>query len=229
MAKRAAAEAALGWVEDGMVVGLGTGSTARFFVEGLADLLADGLLVRGVPTSEATEALARAHGIPLLPVEQIERIHLTVDGADEVDPQGRMIKGGGAALLREKIIATASDHVICIADASKKVDTLGAFPLPVEVVPFGWTLTARRVHEALRACGVVRPHVTLRLQAGSPEPVMTDGAHVILDCDCGMIPDPEALALALNAIPGVVEHGLFLNIARTFIFGHAQGAEIIEL
>lgn len=229
IAKRLAAETALGWVEDGMVVGLGTGSTARYFVEGLADLLADGLLVKGVPTSEATRALAEAHAIPLVPVEQIERIHLTVDGADEVDSQGRMIKGGGAALLREKIIASASEHVICIADASKRVDVLGTFPLPVEVVPFGWTLTARRVHEALKSTGVARPQVTLRREKGTDQPLITDEGHLILDCECAFIPNSEASALALSTIAGVVEHGLFLGIARTLIFGTLTGAEIIEL
>ena len=133
-AKRNAASAAMEYVEDGMTIGLGTGSTAAYFVEFLADEVADGLIIKGVPTSEATRRLAETHAIPLLPVEQVERIHLTVDGADEVDPQARLIKGGGAALLREKIIANASDHMLVIADAGKAVDKLGKFPLPVDNV-----------------------------------------------------------------------------------------------
>ena len=143
--KENAAMAAMEYVEDGMTIGLGTGSTAKYFVEMLAEEVADGLVVRCIETSEQTRRLASSLGVPLIPFEQVERIHLTVDGADEVDPQGQLIKGGGAALLREKIIANASAHMVVIADPSKQVERLGKFPLPVEVTPFGYTITAKLV------------------------------------------------------------------------------------
>lgn len=227
-AKRNAASAAIDYVEDGMTIGLGTGSTAAFFVEFLADEVADGLLIKGVPTSEATKRLAESHGIPLLPVEQVERIHLTVDGADEVDPHANLIKGGGAALLREKIIANASDHMVVIADAAKAVDVLGKFPLPVEVTPFGFTITAKKVYDALCATGVTKPNVKLRELSQRGTPLVTDGGNYILDCSCKTIPNVRETAMALSVIPGVVEHGLFLNIARTVIIGDDDGAEILE-
>lgn len=227
-AKRNAAAAAMDYVEDGMTIGLGTGSTAAFFVEFLADEVADGLSIKGVPTSEATRELAEKHGIPLTPVEHVERIHLTVDGADEVDPQANLIKGGGAALLREKIIANASDHMVVIADSAKAVDVLGKFPLPVEVTPFGFTITAKKVYDALCATGVSKPNGKLREQGSRGKPLVTDGGNYILDCECKAIPDVRATAVALSIIPGVVEHGLFLGIARTVILGDDDGAEILE-
>ena len=227
-AKRNAAAAALEFVEDGMTLGLGTGSTAAFFVEFLADEIADGLLIKAVPTSETTRRQADAYGIPLIPVEHVERIHLTVDGADEIDPNANLIKGGGGALLREKIIANASDLMVVIADASKSVDVLGQFPLPVEVTPFGFTITAKKVFDALRQTGVARPGVGLREQASGGKPFLTDGKNYILDCKCGSIPNPLETAAALANIPGVVEHGLFLNMARTVILGDDEGAEILE-
>ena len=225
--KQNAAAAAMELVEDGMTLGLGTGSTARYFVEMLADEVADGLVVRGVPTSEQTRRLAESHGVPLIPVDEVERIHLTVDGADEVDENGTLIKGGGAALLREKIIADASDHMVVIADPSKQVLHLGAFPLPVEVTPFGFTLTARRVFESLRASGIDKPRVELRTIDGR-EPLVTDGGNHILDCQCGRIPDAEAVAARLSSVPGVVEHGLFIALARTVIIGNETGAAVFE-
>lgn len=227
-AKANAAAAALDYIEDGMTVGLGTGSTAKFFVEMLAEEVADGMVIRGVPTSEQTRRLAENHGIPLLPVERVQRIEVTVDGADEVDGQGRLIKGGGAALLREKIIANASDHMVVIADPSKQVETLGSFPLPVEVTQFGFTITAKKVHDALEESGIKRPTVKLRQVDGRNEPIVTDGGNLILDCHCGAIPNPEQLAVLLSNIPGVVEHGLFLNIARTVIIGNDEGAAVFE-
>lgn len=227
-AKRNAASAAMDFVEDGMTIGLGTGSTAAFFIEFLADEVADGLLIKGVPTSEATRRLAESHGIPLLPVEQVERIHLTVDGADEIDPNANLIKGGGAALLREKIIANASDHMIVIADAGKAVDVLGAFPLPVEVTPFGFTITAKKVYDALCATGVTKPKVKLRELANRGTPLVTDGGNYILDCVCKSIPNVRDTAAALASIPGVVEHGLFIGIARTVILGDDEAVEILE-
>lgn len=226
--KQNAAAAAMDFVEDGMTIGLGTGSTAKFFVEMLADEIADGLLVRCIETSEQTRALARSLGVPLIPFEQVERIHLTVDGADEVGPGGVLIKGGGAALLREKIIANASDHMVVIADPSKEVQAIGAFPLPVEVTPFGYTITAKKVHDALVAAGVERPRVELRKAAQSLDLLVTDGGNHILDCHCGLIPDPPKAAAFLSSVPGVVEHGLFIGIARTVIFGTETGARIIE-
>lgn len=227
-AKRNAAAAALEFVEDGMTLGLGTGSTAAFFVEFLADEIADGLQIKGVPTSDATRVQAESLGIPLIPVDQVERIHLTVDGADEIDPGANLIKGGGAALLREKIIANASDHMIVIADAGKAVDKLGQFPLPVEVTPFGFTITAKKVYDALCVSGIDKPVVKLREVTGTGSPLVTDGGNYILDCSCKVIPSPQETALLLSIIPGVVEHGLFLNMARTVILGDEDGAEIFE-
>ena len=225
--KRNAAIAAMDYVEDGMTLGLGTGSTAKHFVELLADEVADGLIVRGVPTSAQTQRLAEAHGIPLLPVDQVQQIHLTVDGADEADGQGQLIKGGGAALLREKIIANASDQMIVIADPSKQVETLGAFPLPVEVTQFGFTITAKKVFDALVASGIARPKVKLR-QGADDQPIVTDGGNFILDCHCGIIPDAPATARRLADVPGVVEHGLFIGLARTVIFGSQDGAIVLD-
>jgi ribose 5-phosphate isomerase A len=226
--KENAAQAAMEYVEDGMTIGLGTGSTAKYFVEMLADEIADGLLVRCIETSEQTRELAISLGVPLIPFEQIDRIHLTVDGADEVDSNGYLIKGGGAALLREKIIASASDHMVVIADPSKQVERLGAFPLPVEVTPFGYTITAKKVYDVLCAAGIDRPRVELRKQSGSLDLLVTDGGNYILDCHCGRIPDAEALAARLSNVPGVVEHGLFIDIARTVIIGNENGATVFE-
>lgn len=225
--KENAATAALEFVEDGMTIGLGTGSTAKFFVEALADEVADGLVMRGVPTSEETRRLAESLGVPLIPVEQVDRIHLTVDGADEVDENAQLIKGGGAALLREKIIANASDLMVVIADPSKQVDVLGAFPLPVEVTPFGFTITAKKVYDALREAGVNRPKIDVR-KGRDGQPLVTDGGNYILDCACSVIPDAPYTAQLLAAIPGVVEHGLFIGIARTVIIGGDDGASIFE-
>ena len=225
--KENAALAAMEFVEDGMTIGLGTGSTAKFFVELLAEEVADGLVVRCIETSEQTRRLASSLGVPLIPFEQVERIHLTVDGADEVDEQGQLIKGGGAALLREKIIANASDHMVVIADPSKQAERLGKFPLPVEVTPFGYTITAKLVYDVLAASGIDRPRVELR-SLSNGELVVTDGGNHILDCHCGRIPDAEALAARLSNVPGVVEHGLFIGLARTVIIGNENGATVFE-
>ena len=225
--KENAAAAAMEFVEEGMTLGLGTGSTAKFFVEMLAEEVADGLMVRGVPTSEQTRRLAESLGVPLLPIEQVDRIQVTVDGADEVDPQGCLIKGGGAALLREKIVANASDHMVVISDPSKQVERLGAFPLPVEVTPFGFTITAKKVYDALCAAGVDKPRVDVRRQNGNSL-LVTDGGNHILDCHCRRIPDALALAARLSNVPGVVEHGLFIDMARTAIIGNESGATVFE-
>lgn len=225
--KENAAQAAMDFVEDGMTIGLGTGSTAKFFVEFLAEEISDGLVVRGVPTSEQTRRLAESLGVPLVDVEQVDRLHLTVDGADEVDDQAQLIKGGGAALLREKIIANASDLMIVIADSSKHVEMLGKFPLPVEVTPFGYTITAKKVYDALKKAGVLKPMIKVRTGPGH-KPIVTDGGNYILDCSCGAIPEAHLAAALLANIPGVVEHGLFINLARTVIIGADDGATIFE-
>ena len=225
--KENAAIAAMEYVEDGMTIGLGTGSTAKFFVEMLAEEIADGLVVRGVPTSEQTRRLAESLGVALVDVEQVDRIHLTVDGADEVDEAANLIKGGGAALLREKIIANASDLMVVIADSSKHVETLGQFPLPVEVTPFGYTITAKKVYDALCKAGVLKPMIKVRTGGGN-KPVVTDGGNYILDCQCGIIPDAPKAAVMLANVPGVVEHGLFIDMCRTVIVGTDDGATVFE-
>ncbi|MEQ8405459.1 MAG: ribose-5-phosphate isomerase RpiA [Oceanicaulis sp.] len=229
--KAFAAAAALDLVESGMTLGLGSGSTAEIFIKQLGARLEAGELDRvvGVPTSDATAEAARAAGVPLIEVDHVVRIDLTVDGADEVDGRFRLIKGGGACLLREKIIAHASDLMAVVVDETKLVETLGAFPLPVEVDPFAFTITAKKVFDALRAAGAGRPEVSLRRRADSGEPLITDGGHYILDCACGEIPDPEAAAARLNAIPGVVENGLFIGLARMIIVGEDGGAKVLEL
>lgn len=229
--KTRAAEAALEFIEDGMTLGLGSGSTADIFVRLLGAALESGSLnnVKGVPTSENTAQVAREAGVPLIEVDQADKIDVTVDGADEVDGRFRLIKGGGGCLLREKIIAHASDLMVVVVDETKLVETLGAFALPVEVDPFGFTITAKKVYDALTAAGVVRPDVKLRCRGDGNDPFVTDGGHYILDCVCQALADPEQVAARLNAIPGVVEHGLFINLARAVIVGEEEGARVLEL
>lgn len=229
LAKINAATEALKYVKDGMILGLGTGSTSAHFVRLLGERVRQGLRVKGVPTSEATKVLAEQVGVPLVEISQVDALDLDIDGADELDPQFRLIKGGGGALLREKIVAAASGHMIVIADEGKAVDVLGAFPLPVEVVRFGFTLTQARIAEALRATGCAGSEVTLRTSGKSNEPVITDSGNYILDAHAQRIAQPEALGAALKNIAGVVEHGLFLGLARTVILGKAKGAEVRAL
>lgn len=229
MAKFNAATAALDYVKDGMIVGLGTGSTSAHFVRQLGERVRQGLRVKGVPTSEATRNLAEQVGVPLLEISQVTSIDVDVDGADEVDGKFQLIKGGGGALLREKIVAAASRQMVVIADESKWVDTLGAFPLPVEVTRFGFALTQARVQEALRATGCAGDEVTLRITGKSNEPVITDGGNYILDAHAKRIPDAEALGAALKNIAGVVEHGLFLGLSQVVILGKAKGADVKTL
>lgn len=227
-AKENAARAALDFVEDGMVLGLGSGSTAELFVQALAERLDDGeLRVQGVPTSQATARLAEELGVPLLPIEHAERIDLAVDGADEVDPMFNLIKGGGGCLLREKIIADAADRLVVIVDEAKMVEELGAFPLPVEVDPFGFTITAKKIFDALRATGAREHEVRLRALADG-SPFISDGGHYILDCEAARLADPVATAARLSTIPGVVEHGLFIDLADVVIVGRPDEAEIFE-
>lgn len=213
--RRAAALRALDLIESGMRLGLGTGSTAAAFVDLLAERVRGGLDVVGVPTSEATRIRAQAGGVRLSTLDETPELDLTIDGADEVDDRLRLIKGGGAALLREKIVACASRRMVVIADGAKRVATLGAFPLPIEVNAFGLKATHRAVEAAVAAAGCAGP-VRLRM-ASDGRPLVTDGGHHILDARLGAIPDPDALGAALWAVPGVVEHGLFLGIADAAI------------
>lgn len=229
IAKFNAAQAALEYVKDGMIVGLGTGSTSAHFVRQLGERVRQGLRVKGVPTSEATRNLAEQVGVPLLEISQITSIDVDVDGADEVDPAFRLIKGGGGALLREKIVAAAAKRMVVIADESKWVETLGGFPLPVEVTRFGFALTQERVKQALRATGCAGDEVSLRISGKANEPVITDGGNYILDAHARRIPDPEALGSALKTIAGVVEHGLFIGLSQVVIIGKDKGAEVRTL
>jgi ribose 5-phosphate isomerase A len=210
LAGRAAAEL----VVDGNIVGLGTGSTAYFAVIALGERVKTGLKIIGVPTSVATGELARSVGIPLSTLEAHPDIDITIDGADEVDPQLRLIKGGGGALLREKIIATASKKMIVVADSSKLVSTLGKFPLPVEIIPFASAVLEKKITALGSIC-------KLRNRTDGT-PFVTDEGHHILDCTFGKIVDPPALARALSEMPGVVEHGLFIGIAKMAIVGKAN-------
>jgi ribose 5-phosphate isomerase A len=222
--KRAAAARALDEVRPGMRLGLGTGSTANLFVELLGERVRGGLDVRGVPTSEATRALAERLGIPLATLEELPELDLTIDGADEIGPDLALIKGGGGALLREKIVASASAAMVVIADESKVVPTLGRFPLPIEVVPFGLEATRRAVIAAATALGLGGT-VALRMKDGHV--FVTDGGHFILDAGFGAIPDPSALARRLAGIAGVVEHGLFIGLATKAIVAGEGGVRVL--
>lgn len=228
-AKENAALAALDFVEDGMTLGLGSGSTAEIFMEHLGERVAGGLRVQGVPTSARTAECATENGIPLADANKIERIHLTIDGADEVDPGFSLIKGGGACLLREKIIAHASDRMVVIADQSKMVDMLGAFPLPIEVDPFGMALTAEKIYQALLKSGCEAGQTVLRQKKDGSGPLVTDGGHYILDSRCRKIPKPADTAALLAAIPGVMEHGLFIDLADVIVIGESDHAKVMEL
>jgi ribose 5-phosphate isomerase A len=220
-----AAQAALAYVEDGMRLGIGTGSTADEFVRLLAEQVAEGLQVQGVPTSERTARLCLDLGVPLKSLDELPELDLTVDGADELDPQLRLIKGGGGALLREKIVAAASQRMIVIADETKLVDTLGAFPLPIEVNAFGLTATHIAVERAASQLGLSGD---IKLRSSGEDLFTTDGGHHILDASFGRIPDAEALANRLNSIPGVVEHGLFINLASFAIIAGEAGARTLK-
>jgi len=214
--KQASGEAAADLVEAGMVVGLGTGSTAAWFVRSLA---ARGLDIRGVPTSEATANLARELGIALVGLDDVKAIDLTVDGADEIGPGLSLIKGGGAALLREKLVWEASRRCVVIADAAKVVKTLGRFPLPIEVVRFGHPHTGRRLADIAAEFELPPP----RLRTADRGIVITDGGNVIYDLASGAIADPAALAGALKSVTGVVDHGLFLDLADEALVGTDAG------
>jgi ribose 5-phosphate isomerase A len=222
--KIAAAAEALKHVTPGMRLGIGTGSTAEEFVRLLAAKVVDGLKVTGVPTSERTAALCRELKVPLSSLEETPELDLTIDGADEVDVDLALIKGGGGALLREKIVAAASNCMIVIADQSKVVETLGAFPLPIEVNKFGLAATVKAIEKAASILGISGP---LILRKSGAAPFETDGGHYILDASFGRIPDAEALSNALHRIPGVVEHGLFLNLAKLAIVARSDGIAML--
>jgi ribose 5-phosphate isomerase A len=224
--KRAAAARALEFVRPGMRLGLGTGSTAKHFVELLAEQVKTGLDVVAVPTSEATRALADRLGVTLTTLDETPELDLTVDGADEIAPDLTLIKGGGGALLREKIVAAASAKMIVIADESKWVSTLGRFPLPVEIATFGVTATRRAVEAVTDALGCP---AAARIRKGADgHAFVTDGGHWLLDAPLQRIADPNALAARLSAIPGVMEHGLFIDLAWTAIVAGPDGVRLIE-
>ncbi len=223
--KRMAGEAALAHVESGMRLGLGSGTTAEAFVRALGSRVAEGLQVIGVPTSDRTASLAESLSIPLATLEDVPDLNVTIDGADEIGPNLTLIKGGGGALLREKIVASASRKMIVIADESKLVATLGTFALPIEVVPFGLGSTELKIAAVAKALDLKGPILLRRTQEGAP--YLTDGGHFILDASFRRIPDPEALAIALAEIPGVVEPGLFIGLASMAIIARASGVETI--
>ncbi len=221
-AKFVAAKKAVGYVEDGMKMGLGTGSTAAWMVRCLGELVREeGLDIVGVPTSSRTAELARQQGIKVISLDEAKWLDLTIDGADEFDPELNLIKGGGGALLQEKIVATASDQMIVISDVSKQVDMLGAFPLPVEVIPFGWQTTKALVEETLVSMDVLGQQSTVRMN-GDAAYVTDEGNHII-DLHLQRIGNARQLALVLNQIPGVVENGLFIDICDKVIIGHGDG------
>ena len=224
--KRAAAMRAADLVQSGMKLGLGTGSTTEIFVEILADRMRGGLKITGTPTSKRTEDKARALGIPLDDLDKLAPLDLTIDGADEADNNLNLIKGGGGALLREKIVAASSKRMAVIADESKLVNRLGKFPLPVEVIAFGHATTAHRIVVAAQSCGYKNLAPNLRMKDGAP--FRTDSGNVIYDCAFGAITDVPALAAALSQVTGVVEHGLFVGLATTLILAGPKGVKLIE-
>ena len=224
--KKAAAARAVEFVRSGMRLGLGTGSTAQAFIELLAERVRGGLKVVAVPTSEATRAQAARLGIPLTTLDDAPELDLTVDGADEIAPDLTLIKGGGGALLREKIVAAASAKMVVIADESKWVQVLGRFPLPIEILPFGATATRGAVEAAVAAAGCPGPSA---LRPGADgHAFVTDSGHWLLDAQLRRIADPRALASRLSAIPGVMEHGLFIGLAGTAILAGPDGVRLVD-
>ncbi len=221
-AKYVAAHRAAEMVQDGMRVGLGTGSTAAWLVRRLGERVQEeGLRIKGVPTSTRTAQLAREVGIEVVSLDQAGWLDLTIDGADEFDGELNLIKGGGGAHLQEKIVATASDQMVVIADAGKEVETLGAFPLPVEVIPFGWQTTRTLIEEALDTMDVLGTSAALRMNGQAP--FVTDEGNHILDLHLQRIGNARQLALVLNQVPGVVENGLFIDICDKVVIGHGDG------
>ncbi len=221
-AKFVAAKRAVDYIEDGMRVGLGTGSTAAWMVRCLGDLVQnEGLNITGVPTSTRTAELARGLGINITTLDEAKWLDVTIDGADEYDADLNLIKGGGGALLQEKIVATASDMMVVIADIGKQVETLGAFPLPIEVIPFGWQTTKALVEETLIGLDVLGRTTSLRMNGDAP--FVTDEGNFILDLHLNRIGNPRQMSLVLNQIPGVVENGLFIDICDAVVIGFGDG------
>lgn len=226
-AKFVAAKKAASFVEDGMRVGLGTGSTAAWLVRCLGEQVRDhGLRITGVPTSTRTAELAREVGIDVISLDEARWLDLTIDGADEFDADLNLIKGGGGALLQEKIVATASDQMVVIADAAKEVEHLGNFPLPVEVIPFGWQTTQSLIEKALVDLDVEGRNITLRLNQDAP--FRTDEGNLILDLHLERLEDAQQVSHVLNQIPGVVENGLFINLCDVVIVGAADGSVVVR-
>jgi ribose 5-phosphate isomerase A len=216
--KKAAARASLAFVRDGDIVGLGSGSTAEYAIRLLGERVQAGLKIRGIPTSQRTRELAESVGVPLTTLEEFPDIDVTIDGADEIDPELQLIKGGGGALLREKIVASASKRMVVIADSTKRVQILGKFPLPVEVIALAEPLLSKKI-AALGSS-------VKRRQDANGNPFVTDEGHHILDCHFGEIPDPRALARQLDSMTGVVEHGLFVDMATVALIG--KGDDVVE-
>ncbi|MEZ5713973.1 MAG: ribose-5-phosphate isomerase RpiA [Paracoccaceae bacterium] len=226
-AKFVAAKRAAEMVEDGMRVGLGTGSTAAWLVRCLGEMVRDdGLRFRGVPTSTRTAELARDVGIEVISLDEAKWLDLTIDGADEFDGELNLIKGGGGALLQEKIVATASDQMVVISDASKEVETLGGFPLPVEVIPFGWQTTKALIEETLISMDVLGRQTTLRMNGKVP--YVTDEGNHIVDLHLNRIGNARQLAMVLNQMPGVVENGLFIDICDRVVIGYGDGRVVVR-
>ncbi|MEP1442631.1 MAG: ribose-5-phosphate isomerase RpiA [Hyphomicrobiales bacterium] len=223
--KEMAAEAAMDWVKPGMKLGLGTGSTANELVYLLGAAVADGLDIVCVPTSEATAKLAKEYNIPLTTLDETPKLNLTIDGADEIGPDLMLVKGGGGAHLREKIVACASDYMLVIADDSKLVDTLGAFPIPLEVVPFGLQATKEGLEAAFQAEGL-NGELVLRERDG--ERVVTDSGNFIFDAKMGLIKNPASLVARLTNVPGLVEHGFFLDIAQAAVVSSNDGVKVLR-
>lgn len=217
--KKIAGEKAAEYVEDGMAVGLGTGSTVNWTVIKLGEMIANGLKIRGIPTSVQTEKLAREHNVPLVDFSEVTELDIAIDGADEIDPALNLIKGGGGALLREKLVAAASKRFIVVADESKLVEKLGEFPLPVEVVPFAWETTQRRIADF-----GINPQRRMK----NTEPFVSDNGNFILDCRCGAIDDPADLHARLKSLVGVVETGLFVGMSDLAITAGPEGVLILE-
>jgi ribose 5-phosphate isomerase A len=220
--KKSAALEALKFVKPGMNIGLGTGSTASHFIEALAAKVKEGLDVKGVPTSKASRELAEKLGIPLTTLDAKPHLDLTVDGADEFDSEFRLIKGGGGALLFEKIVASSSRYMVVVTDESKKVKTLGKFPLPVEVMRFGTKATAWKMEKAF---AFLKLDTKMMLRVNDGKPFITDGGHFIIDCTIGAIPEPERLEAVLHSIPGVVETGLFIGLCGIVLMGTPKGVK----
>ncbi|MEO1252621.1 MAG: ribose-5-phosphate isomerase RpiA [Pseudomonadota bacterium] len=224
IAKKNAALRAAEFVENGMTLGLGTGSTAKHLIDALGEKIKDGWSLKGVPTSEQTREQAINAGVDIIDPDETTQIDIAIDGADEADPDHNLIKGGGGALLREKIVATAAQKFVVIADKSKRVAHLGAFPLPVEIDPFSWALTVRAVRDCLADFAFADPRLSLRMREGAQ--FISDGGNLILDCALNRIEEPSRLATVLNQIPGVVETGLFCGLVNVAVYGDEEGARV---